>query len=683
MKSHCSIILFFNFTIAWCQDFAKKDFDPVHLVDEIFSSQDMNLDYQDLYEDYLQLLSNPIDLNEVTGEQLRLLYILKEDQINTFLTYRDEAGPFLSEYELQQIFDKETFEKITPFVTVRDQSQLAKNIFKRIGTEANSYLLLRWGRTLENQQGYSSQATPANRYLGSPDNFYMRFRASRPADFSVGFTVKKDAGESVLWNASTKYYGFDFISFHVQAANKGHVKNLVLGDYQAQFGQGIALGSYFGIGKNAEAVITLRRPNLGFLPYTSLYEAGYFRGAALSYSLSNKMVLHTLLSHRGRDGNLRQDTTSSAADYLSSISYTGLHRTSTELINRNAVTESNLATILQWKDRYLDAGLLFHYTQFSIPLIHPAAAYNQYYFNGNSNANTGAYLNYNFKNISFFSEFTQTLNSGKAIVAGVLSSLSPQLDVSLSYRQFNKNFYSFYSNAISEGSIPQNETGVYWGWKYQFNKKYWMSGYVDLFSFPWLRYRNYLPATEGSEWLLRFNYKPSKNVMFFIQSRQETKPRNTGANNNLYLATAGTKQNYWINCDYATDVRLSFRSRLQFSSYSLAGKVTYGMVILQDITYQMRRLSLSGRYAIFDTDDYDNRQYVFEHDAYLTFNFPAYYGKGARLYLLLQCQVSSKIDVWIRWGQTHYLNQSRIGSGGDTITGDSKNDVKFQARIKF
>lgn len=684
MKTRGSIILTFLFHLSWCQDFTKKDFDPARLVDELFSAQDLNIDYQDLYEDYLQLLSNPLDLNQVSGEQLRALYLLNETQISSFLAYRKETGTIISEYELQQIFDRNTFEKIAPFVTVREKSRsFNQHLIKRILSEPNNYLLMRWGRTLENQLGYTAQASPSNRYVGTPDNFYTRFRVSRPADFSVGFTFKKEAGEPVQWNPPTKYYGVDYISFHFQAQNKGRVKNFILGDYQAQFGQGVALGSFFGIGKNAEAVNTLRRPNLGFLPYTSLYEAGYFRGASISYSLSKNITWHLMLSHRGRDGNLRQDTLTSAADYLSSISYTGLHRTATELANRNAISETNSATVFQFTNHSLDAGIILHRTQFNVPLIHSPTPYNQFYFNGNTNTNAGAYLNYTINNISFFSEFSQTLGNGSATVTGVLASLTPQFDVSLSYRTFDKNFYSFYSNAITENSVPQNETGIYWGWKYVFNKKYWLSGYVDLFQFPWFRYRNYLPAAEGSEWMARFNFMPSKNVVFFVQTRQETKPRNTGIDNNLYLVSMGTKQNYWINYDYSVSRQLSFRTRLQFSSYSLAGKNTQGMVMLQDVTYQKKRFSVTSRYAVFDTDDYDNRQYVYERDAYLAFSFPAYYGKGIRRYLMLQYRVNSKIDFWLRWSQTRYFKQEKIGSGGDTIYDDRRNDVKLQARVKF
>jgi len=70
-----------------------------------------------------------------------------------------------------------------------------------------------------------------------------------------------------------------------------------------------------------------------------------------------------------------------------------------------------------------------------------------------------------------------------------------------------------------------------------------MTGYFDLFSFPWLKYRSYSPS-KGSEWLVRFNFHPSKTVSVFLQMREESKQRNTGVVNNLYLTDQGTKRNY-------------------------------------------------------------------------------------------------------------------------------------------
>lgn len=426
----------------------------------------------------------------------------------------------------------------------------------------------------------------------------------------------------------------------------------------------------------------MRKANLGFMPYTSLYEAGYFRGIALSTAWSKDIIVHTMASVRGRDGTVNQDTLASTPDYLSSFNYSGLHRTAAELANRNSISETNLAGVIQYKKQAVDAGLIFHHTQFSLPLQRNPTLYNQFEFNGDANTNAGGHLNYNAANYAFFSEFTQTLNHGNAMIAGVLANLTPKLDASLVVRRFEKNYYSFYSNAIAENSLPQNESGVYWGWKYSFSKKYSLAGYVDLFAFPWLKYRSYAPS-DGSEWLIRFNVKPSKTVSFFAQVREESKQRNTGADSQLFLTAQGVKRNYTLHCEYAANTQLSFRTRVQFSTYSIAGQTTRGLVLLQDVAYDIGRFGLAARYALFDTDDYDNRLYVYERDAWLSFSFPAYYGKGIRSYIMLHYRMSRKADLWLRWSETRYTDRSMIGSGGETIAGDTRNDIKLQARIRF
>jgi hypothetical protein len=683
MKKAGSLLIVWSIFAAdvLAQDYPRKEFNPSTLVDEIFATQELSVNYQDLYENYLQLLSNPLDLNEATDEQLSALYVLSPQQIQSFLSYRKEAGLLLSVYELQSVtgFSKELFLKLIPFVTVKDaSSSFNRSIFNRVLAEKNNYLLLRYTQTLEQQKGYSEKTDSSGRYAGKPGDFYARFRTSKTGDFSLGFTVKKDAGEAIAWNPSRKQYGFDYISFHAQTLNKGKIKNLIIGDYQAQFGQGISLGSVFGIGKNGEAVTTVRRSNLGFLPYTSTYEAGYFRGAAVSYQAIKNLIIHAMASSRGRDGGF-QDSTQNA---ISSFNFTGLHRTPSELANRNAILETNFAVVANYKNQSIDAGLLIHRTQFDLPLRRNPTPYNQFYFNGNENTNVGAFLNYSHSNYTFFSEFVQTINQGRAVVAGLLASLTPKLDISLLYRKFDKNFYSFYSNALAENSIAQNESGIYWGWKYSFNKKYSIAGYADLFHFPWLKYRSFSPS-EGSEWLVRFNYKPSKTVYIFLQAREEIKQRNTGTDVNLYLTDQGTRRNYWLNVDYAATSKLSFKSRVQFSTYELASKATQGMAIMQDFSYDWSRLSLSGRYVLFDTDDFDNRVYAYERDVWLAFSFPAYNGKGTRHFLTLQYKLSAKVDFWVRWAQTRYTDRDIIGSGGEAIVGNTQNDVRFQVRMRF
>lgn len=183
--------------------------------------------------------------------------------------------------------------------------------------------------------------------------------------------------------------------------------------------------------------------------------------------------------------------------------------------------------------------------------------------------------------------------------------------------------------------------------------------------------------------MIKFSYQPSKAVAFFLQAREESKARNSSEETNLYKTALGAKRNYWINCDYEVSQRLSFKTRAQLSSYSIGGTITKGFALIQDVNFNIGRFSFSTRYALFDTDNYDNRLYVYEKDVWLAFSLPAYFGQGIRNYVMVQYKVSSKIDLWLRWARTHYTNQDAIGSSNETINGNIKNDVKLQVKISL
>jgi hypothetical protein len=676
------IILMPSYTICG-QDLPRKTVTLEKLADEIFPVQDLDLNYEELYENLAQILANPIDLNRASVEEFRSLFILNEKQLEQFIRYREEDGPFLSVYELQTIpeFTPELIERLTPFVTVIDPTiTVNKSLIKRILHEENNYLVYRQERTLEEKRGYRESTDSSLRYAGSPDKIYARFRVTHTGDFSFGFTAEKDAGESFTLTPSKGQWGADYISFHAQVLNKGRIKNLVVGDYQTQFGQGLLLGGGFGMGKGSESITTIRRSNLGFIPYASLNEFGFFRGVALTTTITKCLSFSSFISAVKRDGNVRSDVLPDATS-LSSFSLTGFHRTPNESISRKNITEMNYGGVLNFKTKSLDAGMIFHQTNFSIPIIRPPTLYNQYAFQGDQNTNAGVFINYTLSNFTLFSEAAQTLGHGNAFILGVLGSLSTQFDMSLLYRKFDRDFYSFYSNAVSESVLPQNESGMYWGWKYTVSKKYSLSGYTDLFRFPWLRYRGYAPSN-GSEWMFRFNYQPSKTVSLFFQVREESKIRNINTETTLYTVSNGIKRNYWINCDYDAG-NFSLKTRAQFSTYNLGNNTTTGLALIQDVNFDMGRFSISTRYALFDCDDYDNRQYAYERDVWLAYSFPAYNGVGLRNYVMVQYKLTSKIDVWLRLAHTRYTDRDVIGAGGETIEGNTKNDIKFQARIRL
>ncbi|MCB0381252.1 MAG: hypothetical protein KDD24_08345, partial [Flavobacteriales bacterium] len=80
---------------------------------------------------------------------------------------------------------------------------------------------------------------------------------------------------------------------------------------------------------------------------------------------------------------------------------------------------------------------------------------------------------------------------------------------------------------------------------------------------------------------------------------------------------------------------------------------------------------------------YNTRIYAYENDVLYSFSIPAYYNRGTRTYLTVRYKVKRGIDVWLRYGLTHYENLDIISSGLEEIVGNSKSDVKFQVRFKF
>lgn len=663
------------------QDFTKAEPDLQRLSDDLLGFQDTDADYEDIYENLVQILSSPYDLNKVSAEELKLLHILSDDQIQNFMDYRNEQGRLLDIYELQVIpgFDQSVIYKILPFIKVDDPLlSINRSLLYRIFSVYNGYFVTRYERTLETKKGFKPSENISQRFLGSADKLYYRFRSNKPGDFSIGFTGEKDAGEKIIFRHTNRQYGFDFMSYHIQLQNKGKLKNIIIGDFQTQFAQGLILGGgAFGLGKGGETVSTTRKSNVGFLPYTSINESLFLRGLGLTFQPLKTITFSAFYSGTKRDASTEEDTQT-----ITSFQTTGFHRSVRELENRKKISEKNFGLVLNYKQDNVDAGFIFNAIHFDIPVRRTPTPYNQSAFEGSENQNIGIFINYRMQNFSLFSEVAQSINRGRGSVAGVLINAHRNFDLSIVFRSYDRNFYTFYSNAFSENSQPQNERGLYWGWKYRWNRKYNLTGYTDLFTFPWLAFRRYSPSN-GYEWLLRLNYQPAKKISIFLQLREESKFRNASQPNNLYQLDEGLKRNFWFNCDYGIGEKLRLKSRVQYSSYLFDNQTTEGLTLLQDISFSIGRFHITGRQALFETDNYDNRQYVYENDTWLAYSLPAYTGKGVRNYALIEYKLNKQLTFWLRYSKTRLIDRGEIGSAQDAIEGNTKNDIKFQARFKF
>lgn len=658
---------------------ASREPDLSALADNFFGYQESGDNSEEAYDNMVQLLNDPLDLNHSSADNFRFLNFLSDNQINEILKYREKSGPFLSVYELQVIpgLDVPTIQRLLPFVTVRPGNESLKGFIHDLVHKDNNYFVMRIERTVENKRGYREPDSD-RQFRGSANRLYYRLRSSVPDNYSIGITAEKDAGEQFRWNPKARQFGFDYWSGHIRIQNRGIIKNLIVGDFQNQFGQGLIFGGAFGGGKGAETVIGIRKSSIGFVPYSSVNESSFCRGVASTLNITSTLQLSAFYSASHRDATLLSDTVDQS---ISSMSTSGMHRSIDELETRAAIRERQIGLAMSYKHKLFDAGLTYHKFSLSSPLKRNENQYNQFSFSGSTNHNVGAFLNFNLSNFSFFSEAATTVNFGSAIIFGAIGSLSNRISIAFLYRNYSRSFHPFNSNALAESSTPQNEAGIYWGWKYQY-RKYTLSGYVDLFRFPWLRFRSYAPSF-GYEWFVRLNYQPAKAVQIFAQMREESKMRNRPDMVTMYEVGSGLKRNYVVNFDYGISPTLRMKTRAQFSTWKFDGIQTDGFVLIQDLSCEIKNLTLTGRYAMFGTDDYDNRQYAFENDVWLAYSSQAYYGEGVRKYILVEYRISKAVSVWARFASYRYDNQESIGSGLETITGNRRNDIKFQLRIKF
>ncbi|WP_299819551.1 hypothetical protein [uncultured Pontibacter sp.] len=691
-----SIILFilFTFTAAQAQDYPRQQIDFDLFVQELFAQQEEDdIPYEDFYETLFQYYQRPINLNNTTPEELASLFILSRPQIASFFKYTSDNGKLLSIYELQAVpdFDLLTIYQLVPFVRVDDAGLNAdqRPLWQRVIGEDNNALILRYERTLQDRRGYmpvDSNSRSSSRYLGSPDKLYMRYRVSHTRDYSLGITAEKDAGEELRWSPSSRRYGFDFYSAHLQLYNKGKFKAIALGDYQLQIGQGLLLSSGYSVGKGSETITTVSRANLGIRPYSSVLEYAYFRGGAVTYTLG-KVDVTGFYSNKLVDANLQaqQDTLINSSDFFTGFQTTGFHRTPTELANKDQVREQIYGTNASYlsRDRSLAIGVTALGTTYNSPVQKAGAPYQRFEFGGKRNYNIGTNYSYTWQNVYLFGETAVSKSGGMGTVNGLIANLSNKAELAMVYRNYTRDFHTFYGGAFGEATRNINERGFYTGIKLKPFAKWELTAYYDRFRFPWLRYRVDAPSF-GDEYLVRLYFKPNRQSSLYAQFRTESKGLNMAGNTTSidYVAQV-LRRNYLLYYEFAPTRTVALKSRVQFSSYEQESPQQTGYLIAQDINFNFGNIRLSTRYALFDTDGYDTRQYAYERDVLYAFSVPAFSGKGTRVYGLLQFSLFRDLDVWVKYGLTHYRDQDSIGSGLETIEGSRRSDVKAQVRYKF
>lgn len=636
---------------------------------------------------YLQTLvqyrKNQLNLNIAEESDLKQLRLVTDLQIQSLLKYKRLLGNLLSIYELQAVpaWDLETIQKILPYVTVDNTIPVSADLLQRLKGGQHSFLL-RTQQVLEKSNGYLRPDNLSNRYSGSNQHVFFRYKYTYRNLLQFGITADKDAGEQFF--KGNQKNGFDFYSFHVFVRKLRWIKLLALGDFTVNLGQGLIHWQSLAFKKSADITSVKRQADI-LRPYNSAGEYNFLRGAGITVN-KGAFDFTAFASMRKMDGTFNDDTTLSNDDYISTISNTGYHRTTNEIAKKNLLTQTTIGGNISYKRNNLHLGLNSVATQFSIPLVRDIQPYNQFGIQGKNWYNYSLDYSYTFRNIHFFGELAADKRNSKAIISGLLASLDPKVDFSLVYRNIEKSYQSLSGIAFTENAFPTNEKGLFTGISIKPATFLRINFHTDVFSFPWLRYRVDAP-TKGSEYLLQVTYAPNKKVEIYSRFRNENKASNLS---DLNLSTRQpvlrVRQNWRTQLTYNVSRQITLKSRVEKLWFDPSKQTSeQGFLAYIESRYKpfYEPVSVNGRLQFFKTDDFDSRMYSFENDVLFSYSVPQFIGKGLRYYLNINWDLTKKATVWFRWAQTIYSDKTSLSSGLDEIKGNKRSEVKLQAMIRL
>jgi DNA uptake protein and related DNA-binding proteins len=627
-----------------------------------------------------------LNLNTADEEELSALALLTDLQVQQLLHYRKVLGPFLHIYELQAVpgMDIPTIRRILPFVAVTGVAVGIEPLGKRFAN-GDKKLLVRTSRVLEKAKGYQG-GDATRQYPGSPLHVFVRYRYQFRDLLQYGITAEKDPGEELL--RGRQRYGFDFYSLHFFVQKLGIIKALALGDYSISLGQGLVHWQGQGFKKSA-AVMNVKRQASVVKPYTSAGEYNFHRGAAITVQY-NRIQATSFVSYRKLSASVKNDE---GGAYITSVAASGYHRTMAEWRARNSVGWLAAGANVQYNHQRLHVGLNMIQHRFAVPFRALPEPYDYYSLQGAGWSNYSIDYSYTAGNLHLFGEIAADKLLHAAWLQGVILTADPAVDVALLFRNISPAYQAVAGNAFTEGSKPENETGLYTGIAIKPTRRLRVDAYADFFRFSWLRFGVHAPSA-GSDYLLQVNWTPNRNTEIYCRYRFEQKGANVPQEGGGLPAVLPAKKRSWrMQVSWQMTPALQLRKRVELLRYSKAGVHQSGFLGFADIRYArpFTPWQASCRLQFFATDDYEARIYTLEHAVLYSSSAPAFFGTGVRWY----CNFSYKIDQFIsrlaraktncriglHFSQTSYASGTAPGSGPDQLNGNRKSVVMAQVLI--
>ena len=568
------------------------------VVEDFAESVDEFSESSEFLDQLADLRKRPVDLNLASVDELMRLPWLTPVMAEEVIRYRDARGGIQDISELESLlgFDSALVERVAEFVLVRP----AKKVQKTAVIEARSRLKL--------------PPQSQSEYLGDRNKLYTRVGISLPDRYAVGLLFEKDSYE--------KSYT-DFISYFIQLSDLGVLRRAAVGYYDLEFAEGLIFSpSDFSIKSQG----TIKNGNRGILRARSSDENRSFLGTALTLDLG-KTSLSGFFSARSLDANLNTD------GEVPSLYESGLHRNETELEKKDVVTERLFGGRLEIRRESTGTGLTFVKSKYS-------KTFNTPDFSGSEYTLIGIDLEGRLRRARFFGDAALSHPGGKAVLLGGKLS-AHRFSTGLLLRHYEDSFWSPHSSAFAEYG-GQNEKGAYCFVRFSTEWGTRVEAYADVFSAITPREPGEF-LHRGREFQVSLHQEASKALGLQLRFRRKKKSEEQRESLRLQI-DGGSGQ-----------LRMRIRAEISNSRNAEDSERSTGDLEYFSLTYQpFSSIEFEGRIALFSTDSYDARIYMYERDLPGYLRNVALSGQGTRFYLLFHCTPRPWLELTMK-----YANQRR------------------------
>ncbi len=631
-------------------------------LNEVMTQEDMaSAAWEQTYDLLCELEEHPMDINQVTREQLEELPFLSAQQIEGIVEYLWRYGRMESLSELAMVRELDYTQRrlLSFFVYVGEEKPVPLPTLKDIAHYGQNELMAYAREPFYNRKG------DTDGYLGPKYRHWLRYQFTYGDQVKLGFVGSQDAGEPFFVHRNK--WGYDYYSFYLQLRNFRRLESLVLGNYRVSMGMGLVMNNSFSLGKMAML------QNLGRSSYTlrahSSRSAGSLFGAAATIDMGRHLKLTAFASYNPADATLNKDGT------VSSILDTDYHRTETEMNKKHNLHPFKTGGCLRYNAHGFHLGMNALYTYLDRTLNpNTSTLYRQHYPQGTDFLNLSLDYGYASPKVALSGETATdkkghlaTINTASLRVSDVLSLMVLQRFYSYAYSSLDAQSYS-------DGGRVQNESGIYLGLTWQPSLALRLSAYSDYAYFAWAKYQvsqssyswdNLLQATwQKQRWTLTGRYR-----LRLRQKDDETKK---------HLVNRWEHRGR-LSADYTIATGLGGRMQID------GGWTTneWGGMVSATLAYTRRWLRLNGGFGYFHTDSYNSRVYLYELGPLYTYSSQMFYGEGIRYWLMARANIGKHLMLTAKIGISDYFDRTTIGSSYQQVDASSLSDLDLQLRWKF